>query len=726
MERPRRNASWESVESLVMMMPPSPATPPTPGSSATSNDAGVQEQKQPHLSPSQADGAFVLAAARQARGDISGLEQFSFSEQADVTPRWCGMGDSLGRGGRQLDVERGIARALGEDTFESCGQFVSATGYAPKRGFMPKLKFLEVALEIERKEKEAEARKTLGDVSTAAAPPTCASSAVMVARSAEPVVKGEAVEDARNESAPCVSSHYPLAERLNPHGEDGGRPGDEAFRSSAVAPATMTTTKPTPVVSSGTRHSPSDACAQPAASWSLALSPTPSPSVGPLRELTNGHRSSNVVSPPFSLSSVSAASSPSSPQSPFNPEQHTAPSPEGALPPLPGQAPAMKGSAVAVAAPRERQPEPSAPPRALPRCFGQHRESSKGNLDTKPPGPMETSVLPTTFSSERAAHTAVERPLAVARPVSPPPTPPPLVEVPRRASDAEKRIAGRPGSRDGERAPRNRAVTATAHTAWPLQPVPAAPPSKAAGPARAQPARALAWDEPANTSNLRSSTTEFPPALPIRVTGSPLSPPARTPPLPPALLHLSYAALGGPNYLMFTPPSPAGWSNSASPSSVRSSPVLVRPPLFPPAGFSGRDTGAAGTGYLLAWSWSDSTLSGSRSGGSEVVSPLVGMRFVGDDGGGGSGSGSSKDPGSRLSSGTSTVAPAAGGGTDVPLMGVRGSPPIRCAHGVPGAAVATAAAAAAASAVAAVAANPSLEGGVGGRQGKRPRRFFFP
>lgn len=182
---------------------------------------------------------------------------------------------------------------------------------------------------------------------------------------------------------------------------------------------------------------------------------------------------------------------------------------------------------------------------------------------------------------------------------------------------------------------------------------------------------------------------------------------------------------------------------------------MPRPPLLPPAVvLSGRELPPSdpAAAALLAWSLSDSTLSGcSRPGTggggggtssipvsvcSEAASPLVGMRFVAKDGGGGGGGSSSSR--SRPNSWSDH-----GGG--VPLIGVRGSPPLGhppsvpvalCGVGRPAASAeeeegaaagaGRVAAAVAGGGTAGVVDESSCEGAVGGRRGKRPRRYFFP
>lgn len=357
-------------------------------------------------------------------------------------------------------------------------------------------------------------------------------------------------------------------------------------------------------------------------------------------------------------------------------------------------------------------------------------------------------------------------------------TPPTVVTAtasPERKAPVRRGKRERERERERERAPRNRAVAAAhgqvqaqaqAQAPWAPKPSAQFHAGKAPGPARAQPARAPAWGMPSPllTPEPHPALTGVKPpplqvpagcfagqsraapprlaSMPFMPLSSPLPPPL--PPPPPLVLPVS--SLSAPSQLVFTPPSPSGRSTSASPTSTRSSPLLVRPPLLPLGVLSGRDIGASGPGIPLVWSWSDSTLSGcsrsaGRGGGFSSVSasvsssgrgesPLVGIRFV-------AGEGALCDGDSDRETLWEVAGRTAAG------VGVRSSPS-RCAVGRLGeeeaggaaaaAAVASAAASAAAMSAAAsaaavaatVAAESSLEGGVGGRQGKRPRRYFFP
>lgn len=350
---------------------------------------------------------------------------------------------------------------------------------------------------------------------------------------------------------------------------------------------------------------------------------------------------------------------------------------------------------------------------------------------------------------------------------STPPTVATATASPGRKAPVRREKRERERERERERAPRNRTVAAAqghvqaqtqAQAVWAPKPLAQFHSVKASGPARAQPARAPAWGMSLPPSNsephpalmgvkppplqvpavcLAGQNRAAPPRLastPCMPLSSPLPPPL--PPPPPLVLPVS--SLSAPSQLVFTPPSPSGRSTSASPTSTRSSPLLVRPPLLPLGVLSGRDIGPSGPGIPLVWSWSDSTLSGcsrsaGRGGGFSSVSaslsssgrgesPLVGIRFVAGEG--------------ALCDGDidrETLWEVAG--RTVAGVGVRTSPS-RCAVGRPqeeaGGATAAAAAAISAAAVSAatvaatVAAESSLEGGVGGRQGKRPRRYFFP
>lgn len=213
-----------------------------------------------------------------------------------------------------------------------------------------------------------------------------------------------------------------------------------------------------------------------------------------------------------------------------------------------------------------------------------------------------------------------------------------------------------------------------------------------------------------------------------------------------------------PCHFLFAPPSPAGRSSSASPtSSFKSSPLAgVRPPLLPPALplSGGRDLPPSERGYFpLAWSLSDSTLScGSRSTGgigggmssvsasacSDAASPLVGMRFVAGEGVGGPGAAAGAGAGAGASKERSRPNSWSARGRGHPLVGVRGSVPLplalcgvgRAVQGevVPAcrAPVTLPVAGGGGGPAAAVGEEAAFEGGVGGRQGKRPRRYFFP
>lgn len=305
---------------------------------------------------------------------------------------------------------------------------------------------------------------------------------------------------------------------------------------------------------------------------------------------------------------------------------------------------------------------------------------------------------------------------------------------------------------------------------------------KGSGPACAQPARAPPWGSSVAESLSESSSRDavnvhssaeglFSSGVdllnPSGQTGMqcPLSPPPKTPPppLPPPLLPLNLVAVGAPSHVTYAPPSPSGWSNSGSPSSVKSSPVFVRahPPChhphynqqqqqagtagLPPAVRSWREGfTTSGTVASLAWSWSDSTLSGcSRSGGfgggmssvsasvcSEYTSPLVGMKFVEADAPEDGGSSSVRTRGRSRS--TSTSGSGVLGVSELPLMGVRGSPPLlaveRSVEGeAQGKGVGSSKSIKPAVSVSVSAAAAAAKGrDATGSEAKRRRRFFFP
>ncbi|CAM9588933.1 unnamed protein product [Ectocarpus sp. 8 AP-2014] len=398
-------------------------------------------------------------------------------------------------------------------------------------------------------------------------------------------------------------------------------------------------------------------------------------------------------------------------------------------------------------------------------------------LPPSPPHPPPgRSPTPPPLPDGDSIHAVDETPERLRSPVT---TPPPA-ERPERARKAPRIVARKTGQTKRPRLSRTAAAGA-------------APPSAAVSssvemkrPARAQPARARAWCEPPHAPAAAAAAAAAPQHQQQALAVIPSAPPFAAAPWPSSLGTLSQFAAGTrisptpsamllspspktppplslttvgapPCHLLFTPPSPAGGSSSASPtSSFRTSPV-PRPPLLPPAVvLSGRDLPPSdpAAAALLAWSLSDSTLSGcSRPGTggggggtssipvsvcSEAASPLVGMRFVAKDGGGGGGGGGSSSSRSRPNSWSDH-----GGG--VPLIGVRGSPPLGhppsvpvalCGVGRPaasaeeeGGAAAGAghvAAAVAGGGTAGVVDESSCEGGVGGRRGKRPRRYFFP
>lgn len=281
------------------------------------------------------------------------------------------------------------------------------------------------------------------------------------------------------------------------------------------------------------------------------------------------------------------------------------------------------------------------------------------------------------------------------------------------------------------KAPRNRAVQPSqvhpSTVSWVSQSSKAVHPPKASQPARALPARAPAWGE-----SLPLSPPAMAPPPPGLASScrqqADLSPP---PPVPPMPLMLELVAV--PTYA-FAPPSPAGRSTSASPSSVRSSPLMapralqVQGALPPPP--PARELIPSGPGVPPLWSWSDSTLSGSRSdgrgaGASSVCaslspdpsSPLVGIRFLNaGDFSSSEVSESGVDHGRRLSS----AGDVAGGAVKPPSGGAKVGEQLDSRENAVSDRFATA------GEEAVPRGEPGRDGGVGGREGRRPRRYFFP
>lgn len=254
---------------------------------------------------------------------------------------------------------------------------------------------------------------------------------------------------------------------------------------------------------------------------------------------------------------------------------------------------------------------------------------------------------------------------------------------------------------------------------------------------------------------------------------SPMSSPTH-PPLQIALELLAAPARPyAPPPQPYTPPSPAGRSTSLSPSSVLSSPSVSRshlmhgaagagtlPPSLPP-----RDPGASASGIPLLWSWSDSTMSAcSRTGGfgsgagsacmsasPDPASPLVGIRFIPAAGEASSASScgaascgtaasgvaacvrhvKEEEKSTAVKGGSGVVSASEIGarfGVGVDLGRSRSASRSRSSSPVRVAAVSDGIGAVAAAGESEDVRRADLRrhGGVGGREGKRPRRYFFP
>lgn len=840
-EEQEEDMSLGSSDSIVVLMPPSPATPPSPCSSCSRarDDSGrrlvvrgegldvVEEgrggcrcRERARRGGSGGVGGAAAASACAARGAVA-LGQLSPYAGAVVSLRWGstrlaaeGGGGFGSVGNADEREERQRSSALGETVCSLCTA-VPITG----------LLAAALAKEEEEEEKKAEekAAKTrallsVGRVVVVAAGSTAAAAAkeedkMMEGAGASQGASADNVERMeRGETGYWSPGSNAFAGRVV-EVEDGtnGGPGDggpprspAALVTSSVAPLSVLPSlwpgsqqqqppwsqSPPPVLHAMTTTAAGNrVAARP--SWplpppelplsvssssslspvSLSISPSSQPPSPPgARQLVP--LALPLVEPPR-LSPSSSSSATPSPQA----LSSSSLSPSSLTPS--SLSPSLPATEVLSSSLSNQQREPLAAVGSVLEAAADHSDTLPLSQSSPPTTPsispaLENGTAPVVNSAAAVRSAAAPEPDCPPQPT----TPPPAVMEPRRGSSArEKGETGRGRGRVErvERAPRSRVVVAAAQAqarlAWASQP-PAGlvashkPGGKASQPGRAQPARAPAWGETpplplpqdlpstqaaaaASVAGPHVSSSAFaPPPLPS-------TPPTLTPPLPPPLLPLTVDGLGGPPPEVFTPPSPAGRSTSASPVSVRSSPILPRPPIqalqaasLPPAvPASGRDLESSRPGIPLLWSWSDSTLSGSRSEGfgggassvsasvcSDYASPLVGMRFIGGGSEGESDGGGSMRDGVR-SRPNSSVAGAAGVPVVAPaVVCIRGSPPLRrvgedkaswpeAATGEP--AKVAAGVGAAAGAGAAVA-KPSLEGGVGGRQGKRPRRFFFP
>ncbi|CAN0158141.1 unnamed protein product, partial [Laminaria digitata] len=736
--------SLGSFESVLMLLPPSPATPPL--GSCTVADADDER------SPGRLRRAPPEAAPAGHRGE----------------------GEGEGDSEREGDEERGSEKR--EEVFGSCADFAAASGFMPIAGFKPKMNLLEVAIEKELEEKRKE-----DEMNAPARLPTTGLLAVATQSEDAGSEECSGSPTASAEAVGCGTERVPEEEEWTDKDKGLGGVGVTGYGGSR-SPAALVV-PPTPP--------PRPPTLPTALSLSLSLSlsnSTSSPPPGSLSPASEAENTPGLSQSPAQSSARSSVHPPAQATAPLfavstPPEMSPAMSPATsaamakAVSPAGSSIPSTQSEGQA-AAPLLPSPSPSAevetlrPVPPLP--------SSDRTQDNAVMSEAAGSTVPECREQAETQDVACSEAEEVARPAAPAvstpsPAPSPSPRDASMAIGAGAAPGGSPPPEGCQSRPSTPPTAATAAaTASPEKKAPAAwapKPSahfhggKPSGPARAQPARAPAWGMPLPLATpepqhpaltgvkppplqvplgcFATQSRAAPPRLalmPSMPSSSPLPPPL--PPPPPLVLPVS--SMSAPSQLVFTPPSPSGRSTSASPTSTRSSPLLVRPPLLPLGVLSGRDIGPSGPGIPLVWSWSDSTLSGcsrsaGRGGGFSSVSasvsssgrgesPLVGIRFVGVEG-------VVVDGDSDRETLWEVAGRTAAG------AGIRTSPS-RCAVGRPGeeeaggaaaaaaatasAAAMSAAAASAATVAAAVAAESSLEGGVGGRQGKRPRRYFFP
>ncbi|CAM9404008.1 unnamed protein product, partial [Ectocarpus sp. 13 AM-2016] len=755
--------SLSSLESLVMLMPPSPATPPEEDCDSGPWPHGKQN-------PSAAAGGLEAGGAGARVGDGTTDEEEEEEEEK--------------KEGDLADGKSGV---------ETCAQFAAKSGFIPFRGYQPNDAWLAVAMQKEEKQKRQEAERAR----LAGHPP--------VGRAAplKEMMQEEESVASRTErtTAKITARHHTLVQQSSDAGSPGERKvpggGDTSPRSPSATsaspqqppgpgllpgrafrrerevspPPSRPSPLPLSMSSSSSRSfmppaSPANSTCLGGAECSLSHSPAAPSQRSSLKGCTSPTASQLSASPlkgcfsPVAESQLSTYSEEEEEEEDLDVDVEIARACEEGPAPFSGSPSPEKellGCSITSAeeqvateeqiAAEERSgaeegsPSPStsaSPPSPQP-VVAQRR--CVAEVGSEPPGAVAGWVATGTGTGNRADSGSRDQAAEEKRgpPVSPaekplPPSPP---HPPPGRSPTPSLLP------DGD------STHAVDETPGRLQ-SPVRTPPTAERPERARKAPRIVARKTGQTKRPRPSRMAAAGAAPPSAAVS-SSLEMKAPPPP-----LSLVTVGAPPcHLLFTPPSPAGGSSSASPtSSLRTSPV-PRPPLLPPAVvLSGRDLPPSdpAAASLLAWSLSDSTLSGcSRPGTggggggtssipvsvcSEAASPLVGMRFVAKDGGGGGGGSSSSR--SRPKSWSNH-----GGG--VPLIGVRGSPPLGhppsvpvalCGVGRPAASVeeeegAAAGAGRVASAVAGggtagVVDESSCEGGVGGRRGKRPRRYFFP
>ncbi|CAM9806040.1 unnamed protein product [Ectocarpus fasciculatus] len=769
--------SLNSLESLVMLMPPSPATPP-------------EEDGDPGPGQFGKENTSVVAAGLEAGGAGARLGDGNGSAPADDDEE------------EEEKKERGVGD--GEPGVETCAQFAEKSGFVPFRGgYQPSDAWLAVAMQKEEKQKEEEAERAR--LAGHPAMSRAASVKEMV-REEERVASSTEHVNADPRGAPQVASNHTPVQQSPDAGARGERkvPGDVGAGEGETSPGSPSETSVSSQQPPGSGMLlPGRAFRRERAE----VSPPPSrPSPLPLSMSSSSSRSFMPPASPANSTSLLGGAECSSSHSPAAPSQRSSlkgcTSPTASQlssSPLKGCFSPVAESQLSTYSGEEEQEDldadgeiaraceevpapfsgsPSSPEKELLGCSITAAEEQVAAMEEQSAAEEKGSPSASASSSPSfhpvaqrccVAEVKSETPDAVAGGVTPdggsggggdddgcrdrtaednrgPPVSPTEIPLPPSPPHPPPERSPTPSTADGDST-----TGVVDHTPERLR----SPVTKTLPPAE-RPERARKAPFPPNVTRKngqakrpRRSRMAAAGAAPPAAVVVPSSLEMKAPPPP-----LSLTTVGAPPcHLLFTPPSPAGGSSSASPtSSFRSSPV-PRPPLLPPAVVhSGRELPPSDpAAALLAWSLSDSTLSacsrpGTGRGGSGgtssipvsvcsgTASPLVGMRFVAkDSGGGGGGSSSSR---SRPKSWSDH-----GGG--VPLIGVRGSPPLGhppsvpvalCGVGRPAASgeeEGTAAAGAGRVATAngggtAGVDESSCEGAVGGRRGKRPRRYFFP
>lgn len=796
-----------SQSSMVMLMPPSPATPKSTGSSMSGSGGGSVGRCRGRLGSS-------LAAVEEARDGGGGGGDVCVSRPVVGVngPRrryhggqsWMASWVSGWRGDTIVEEkDASSVKVEVEESYGSCAEFAAATGYVPTEGFVPSMRLLEVAMAKEGEEKKrVEVARSLikmggvfsdveedeEEVSEESWEDRKESESEVEVVEAEGEARAEGYWEFQIEETRRVPQEVPVSTVVKSvKGDRQGSPfsssGDtERMESGLTCFSSGGSSERGDVDRGSGEVVPNAARAVDLVPQSPKVPVIP-PSVGgdEVSERVGGEEwrrdDEVVVQPRLSPSRLSPSTLQSSKSRP------------SVLPVDPSKSPSPSGQSYQVPEVSNQsyqEPEVSDESYQLPRDSDQSTlcppsdamvvetkathnvavrkedgidgvESSCRNRDDLLSSSVSTA--PGDSNPSRSAFEGREQDHPQ------PKTPPRATSI---AGGLERRAPPKMATRD--RALVVAAVRAKAQ-AQITQLSAASQVGKGSGPACAQPARAPPWGDSSVAESLSDSSSRdamyesssagglFSSGVgllnPLGQTGMqrPLSPPPKTPPpIPPPLLPLNLVAVGAPSHVTYAPPSPSGWSNSGSPSSVKSSPVFVRAPPpchhfhynqqqagtagLPPAVRSWREGfTTSGTVASLAWSWSDSTLSGcSRSGGfgggmssvsasvcSEYTSPLVGMKFVEADAPEDGGSSSVRTRGrSRSTSGSGAL-----GMSELPLMGVRGSPPLLAVEGeAKGKCVGSSKPAV--SVPVPVSAAAPKDRNATGSEAKRRRRFFFP